>query len=118
MTKLILLALLSSLSMPLDGCELRTTLGPSLTTQHKPRMEKDSQALQVCGTICAGGTESFSPWFSRKLVGYALGRAVLPTDKPLIDTMQHTLLSGDATFASAVTTLVQSRQFNERRNDP
>jgi len=68
-------------------------------------------------TYLRGRDGEFLALFSRKLVGYALGRAVLPTDKLLINQMQQTLLSGDATFASAVTTLVQSRQFNERRND-
>lgn len=64
-----------------------------------------------------GREREFLTLFSRKLVGYALGRMVLPTDRPLIDKMQQTLVSGEASFASAVTTLVQSRQFTERRNE-
>ena len=49
----------------------------------------------------------------RKLVGYALGRTVLPSDEPLIEKL---MAQGDrVTIAQLVTELVRSKQFRFRR---
>jgi len=49
---------------------------------------------------------------SRKLIGYALGRTVQPSDTPLIDKMLAT--GADATFSQLVGEIVASRQFRNR----
>lgn len=59
----------------------------------------------------------FTKLFSRKLLGYALGRPILPTDAALIGTMQQQLNENETRFSSAVLTLVESRQFLNRRID-
>ena len=51
---------------------------------------------------------------SRKLIGYALGRTVLPSDEPLIDKLMSS--GGSATMARLVTAVVDSRQFRYRRD--
>ncbi len=51
--------------------------------------------------------------FSKKLLGYALGRTMLASDKLLLDEMIET--GGDATFADLAAKVVVSRQFLERR---
>jgi hypothetical protein len=53
--------------------------------------------------------------FSRKLLGYALGRGVLLSDKPLLADMQRQLQNHDFRFSTAVETIVLSRQFREIR---
>jgi hypothetical protein len=50
--------------------------------------------------------------FSRKLVGYALGRTILASDQVLIDRMVES--GGDATFAQLATEIVTSKQFRHR----
>ena len=55
--------------------------------------------------------------FCRKLLGYALGRQVIPTDKPLLAEMQTALKSNDGKVSAAVITVVQSRQFLNARKD-
>jgi hypothetical protein len=45
--------------------------------------------------------------FSRKLLGYALGRSVQLSDKPLIESM----VRSDLRFGSLVDLIVRSRQF-------
>ena len=55
--------------------------------------------------------------FCRKLVGYALGRPILPSDQALLESMQKALLDKSATFSEAVLVLVESSQFTQRRND-
>ena len=50
---------------------------------------------------------------SYKLVGYALGRAVLASDQLLIERM--TQAGGDATFAQLATEIATSKQFRHRR---
>jgi hypothetical protein len=50
---------------------------------------------------------------SRKLIGYALGRTVLPSDEPLIDKL--IAAGGTATFSQLAAEIVQSRQFRYRR---
>lgn len=59
----------------------------------------------------------FTDLLCRKLTGYALGRNVLPTDKLLLESMRAELKKSDGHLSAAVLTLVQSRQFQNRRND-
>jgi len=53
--------------------------------------------------------------FSRKLLGYALGRGVQLSDEPLIKEMNEQLAKQDYRFSAAVDTIVRSRQFREIR---
>ncbi len=68
-------------------------------------------------TFLASRESDITANFCRKLTGYALGRIILPTDKPLLETMQAELKKADGHFSAAVLTLVQSRQFQNRRNE-
>ena len=52
---------------------------------------------------------------SRKMLGYALGRTVLASDRPLID--QMTTLGGNAAFSDFAATIVISRQFRNHAGD-
>jgi hypothetical protein len=52
--------------------------------------------------------------FCRKLLGYALGRAVLPTDLPLVESLRDRTMEEDAGISAAVLGIVQSRQFLNR----
>ena len=58
----------------------------------------------------AGRREEFIRNFHRKLLGYALGRAVLPGDQRLLECMR-----GQETFSGMVVEIVASPQFNMRR---
>jgi len=53
--------------------------------------------------------------FARKLLGYALGRSVFLSDRPLLAQIQHQLESHDFRFSAAVETIINSRQFREIR---
>ncbi len=53
--------------------------------------------------------------FCRKLLGYALGRSVMLSDKPLLTEMQRQLAAHDYRFSAAVQTIVRSKQFREIR---
>jgi cytochrome c553 len=68
-------------------------------------------------TYLATREGEFNDLLCRKLVGYALGRIVLPTDQPLLETMRAELKKNDSHFSAAVLALVQSRQFQNRRNE-
>jgi hypothetical protein len=59
--------------------------------------------------------DAFVHQFCRKLLGYALGRAVQLSDDPLLETMQRKLAAKDYRFDVAVETIVSSRQFREIR---
>ena len=56
--------------------------------------------------------------FSKKLLGYSLGRTMQLSDQPLID--QLSKVGGDTTISRLVTQIVISRQFRNRRvnDDP
>jgi hypothetical protein len=58
---------------------------------------------------------SFVRQFCRKLLGYALGRAVQLSDEPLLADMQAKLTANDYHVASAFEAIVLSRQFREIR---
>jgi hypothetical protein len=96
--------------------------------------EKDEAGLQIdtTGTLKDGtafngidglrqylGTRQadFDKLFCRKLVGFALGRALSPTDQPLFDSMRAQLDKSGGRFSAAVLAIAESRQFQNRRND-
>ena len=58
--------------------------------------------------------EAVARQFSRKLLGYALGRGVRLSDDPLLDEMTR-LVAGGGRFGAAVEAVVRSRQFREIR---
>ncbi len=53
--------------------------------------------------------------FCRKLLGYALGRGVLLSDRPLLAQMQQSLSEKDYRVSAAVETIVRSQQFRQIR---
>ena len=61
--------------------------------------------------------EQFSRNFSRKLLGYALGREVLPSDTALIDAMQESLHESGGVVSALLSDIVTSRQFLNRRHE-
>ena len=59
--------------------------------------------------------DAFLRQFCRKLLGYALGRAVQLSDEPLLAEMQTELKAKDYHVVAAMVTIVRSRQFREIR---
>jgi hypothetical protein len=59
--------------------------------------------------------DDFLRQFCRKLLGYALGRAVQLSDKPLIETMIAQLKANDHRVTTAIELIIQSPQFREVR---
>jgi hypothetical protein len=91
---------------------------------------RDGQKIDAEGTLSDGtnvkGLEGLQNYLDRqqsqfhrtlatKLLGYALGRAELATDQPLIDRMQENL-QGSGTIAEVVQLIATSQQFNYRRS--
>jgi hypothetical protein len=59
--------------------------------------------------------DAFLKQFNRKLLGYALGRAVLLSDEPLLDEIKARLEGGGYRINEAIDAIVRSRQFREIR---
>ena len=59
--------------------------------------------------------DDFLRQFCRKLLGYALGRAVQLSDKPLIESMIGRLKTHDYRVGDAIELIVRSPQFREVR---
>jgi hypothetical protein len=59
--------------------------------------------------------DDFLRQFSRKLLGYALGRAVQLSDKPLIDALVARLQAGEGRIGRALELIVLSPQFRDVR---
>jgi hypothetical protein len=59
--------------------------------------------------------DAFLRQFSRKLLGYALGRAVQLSDGPLLAEMRADLKAHDYRISAAVEAIVRSRPFREIR---
>jgi hypothetical protein len=59
--------------------------------------------------------DDFLRQFCRKLLGYALGRAVQLSDEPLLDDMQQRLKENGYRFSVAVDSIVTSPQFRNIR---
>ena len=64
-------------------------------------------------TILLNQKDAFANNFTRKMLGYALGRTVIVSDQPLIDKLSK--LGPQATFVQLATEIVLSRQFLNRR---
>ena len=60
----------------------------------------------------------FLTQFTRKLLGYSLGRQTLPSDKKLLQQMHSALKSNGGKVSSSVLEIVKSRQFLNRRAEP
>jgi hypothetical protein len=59
--------------------------------------------------------EAFARQFTRKLLGYALGRAVQLSDEPLLAELRGTLAQPDGHVGLVIEQIVNSRQFKEIR---
>jgi Protein of unknown function (DUF1592)/Protein of unknown function (DUF1588)/Protein of unknown function (DUF1585)/Protein of unknown function (DUF1587)/Protein of unknown function (DUF1595)/Planctomycete cytochrome C len=59
--------------------------------------------------------DQFLRTFSRKLLGYALGRGVQLSDQPLVEEMVVQLAKQDYRFSAAVDAVVRSQQFRYHR---
>ena len=59
--------------------------------------------------------EAFLRQFSRKLLGYALGRGVMLSDGPLVSGIREQLKEHDFRIGAAIEAIVRSRQFREIR---
>jgi hypothetical protein len=57
----------------------------------------------------------FQRQFCRKLLGYALGRSVVPSDQPLLDEMLAGLKKNEFRLSSPIQTIVASKQFRYHR---
>jgi hypothetical protein len=68
--------------------------------------------------IKAHREKDFVNSLSEKMLVYALGRASLLSDEPLLDTMRKNLAAGGYKFSAIVDTIVTSPQFLNRRNQP
>lgn len=59
----------------------------------------------------------FTAQLCRKLLGYSLGRQTLPSDKAVMTQMQEALKKNNGKFSAAVLTIINSRQFLNRRSE-
>lgn len=59
--------------------------------------------------------DKFTAHFARKLLGYALGRQVLPSDNQLLKSIAQKMKAGEGNVSTAVLAIVNSRQFLNRR---
>ena len=59
--------------------------------------------------------DQFVRQFCRKLLGYALGRGVLLSDEPLLDSMLLELAENNYRIGTVFEMIVQSRQFRDIR---
>ena len=93
---------------------------------------RDGQTIEASGTLNDGTTVSgpdglrdylrrektqFHRTISVKLLGYALGRSELASDRPLIDTMVRDAEEERCRFSDMVVRIVLSKQFRYQRAD-
>jgi hypothetical protein len=55
--------------------------------------------------------------FCHMFAGYALGRPIQPSDRPLIEDMRDAVVAADNQFPAAIQELVTSKQFRFRRDE-
>jgi hypothetical protein len=57
----------------------------------------------------------FTGTFARKMLSYALGRTLLPSDDATLQELQQKLIANNYRFNTVIETIVQSKQFRNRR---
>lgn len=94
--------------------------GNPIDARAKPNDGEPFEGLNGLQTYLLKHQDEFIRQFCRKLLGYALGRAVELSDELLLTEMQSALRKNDYRFSSAVLTIVNSKQFLQHRgrNDP
>jgi hypothetical protein len=102
---------------PLGRLREKDDLGQPLDTSASLTDGTTFDGFEGLRRYLASRESNFTKLFSRKLIAYALGRPVLPSDTALISTMQEQLKTHDTRFSAAVIALVESRQFLNRRTD-
>jgi len=97
----------------------RTTDEAGLPIDDSGRWKTGAEFRGIDGLRKFLGTREgeFTEHFCRMLVGYAVGRSLLPTDRPLVETMHQQLAKSEDRVSAAVLAVVESRQFLNRRND-
>jgi hypothetical protein len=102
---------------PIGRLRTRDEAGIPVDTSAKTRDGQSFEGIGGLRSYLATRESEFLAVFCRKLLGYSLGRGVLPTDQPLLDAMRLSLQKEDGTFFTAVLSIVESKQFTQRRND-
>jgi hypothetical protein len=65
--------------------------------------------------LAAERADDFTKTLARKFLGYALGRSLLLSDQPLLDTIEARLKENDFRFGTLFETVVCSKQFRNQR---
>ena len=102
---------------PLGRVRDKDDAGARLDVEAEMRDGQRFSGLSGLRGYLLGREDEFYRLFSRKLLGYAFGRKVLPSDEPLIQEIVTRLKGGVGTIGDAVESVVLSRQFLNRRND-
>ena len=90
--------------------------GLAVDVKVKSRMEPNSRAWTVCENyLLTKKKDVVLGLFCRRLLGYAVGRAVTVADQPLIDEMVADLGKNDGRLSAAVQAIVGSPQFRSIR---
>ncbi len=106
------------LGFPLEGFDavgrLRTTYEDGTAIDVTGELADKSTLVGADGLLkfLAAREPLVMKTLAKKMVGYALGRTVLASDRALVDEM--TGAGGTATFADLATKIAQSRQFRHR----
>jgi hypothetical protein len=99
---------------PLGRLRQTDDTGIAVDDSAKTKDGRTLSGLKGLQGLLSSKNDEFSSLFCKKLLGYALGRPVLPSDKTLLEDMKKSLLSKDPTFAGAILAVVQSPQFKNR----
>lgn len=106
------------LGFPLEGFDavgrLRTTYEDGTAIDVTGELADKSTLVGADGLLKFLATKEplVMKTLAKKMIGYALGRTVLASDRALVDEMVGA--GGTATFADLATKIVQSRQFRHR----
>jgi hypothetical protein len=68
--------------------------------------------------VLASRKDKFYRGVTEKLMTYALGRGLEPSDAPTIDAITDRLLNEGGKFSTLLTAIVESPAFQKRRSDP
>ena len=106
------------LGFPLEGFDAvgrtRTTYGDGKPVDVTGELADDTKIAGTRGLLeyLQSKDKQVMTTLSKKMIGYALGRTVRGSDRPLIEAM--TAHGGDASFSDLAIAIVNSRQFRNR----
>jgi len=102
---------------PVGGWRVEDSAGQPVDAVETTHDGTELDGFESLRAYLAESRDAFVRNFCEKLLGFSLGRAVVLSDLPLLEEMEEELSKNDYRFSAALTPILESPQFLQRRDE-